>query len=418
MSKALLLRGSASFLFFASVLVLGACETASPVGPCAAANPPPGCGAPCVDNDSCQTGLYCRDGACTADCVMSAECPAFLFCGERGQCTSESDSGVASDSGEGDACATIAVEASPATPNVTLIVDRSGSMRRTFADGPDSFWDRLKDVLINDSTGFVSNLETRVRFGLTMFSATLENPEVFGSPVSEPCPLLEVSAGELVAPDINNADAIRSVYGPADFVQNGLTPTPETVVAMTDRVMANPSDFPEFFIIATDGTPTTCSPPDTTTEAEAADATVAAIARAFDNNVQTFLIFVGPLNDETVRGNMQRFANAGVGISESEDAEAPFFIAEDTASLETALTTITNPQLSCELSLNGQLTNLSEACRGSVSLNGQPLTCNGPDGWRVIDNTRIELVGAACDTYRAVLRSTIDARFPCNVLLI
>lgn len=386
--------------------------------PCGRASAPAGCDAVCAADTDCATGLYCDDRRCTTDCLTASDCAGNAASCIDGRCVlTNGDAAVSQSDGRApDACATLALAASPATPNVTLIVDRSGSMRRPFGTTGESYWDRLKDALINESTGLVTNLESRARFGLTMFTAQLEDPDQVNSPVASPCPLLEVSAGELVAPDINNADAIRSVYAPADFVANGLTPTPETITAMTDRVIANPSEFPEIFVVATDGTPKTCDPPATTTEEQGADATVAAIERAFANGIQTFLVWVGPLDDDRIEANMLRFANAGVG--RPADANATFWVAEDDVSLRTALTTITNDQLSCELTLDGELVETRLACEGEVFLNGEPISCDSANGWRALSTNRIELLGSACATYRSVFASVVEARFPCTVLLI
>ena len=41
-----------------------------------------------------------------------------------------------------------------------------------------------------------------------------------------------------------------------------------------------------------------------------------------------------------------------------------------------------------------------------------------PDGWRAVDETHIELLGASCDSLIENERSTVQATFPCSVLLI
>jgi hypothetical protein len=51
-----------------------------------------------------------------------------------------------------------------------------------------------------------------------------------------------------------------------------------------------------------------------------------------------------------------------------------------------------------------------------VALSGQPLACDDPNGWRVVDAKHIELVGDACTNWLSTTDASIDARFPCNVI--
>lgn len=44
------------------------------------------------------------------------------------------------------------------------------------------------------------------------------------------------------------------------------------------------------------------------------------------------------------------------------------------------------------------------------------LACNQDDGWRSIEPGTIELMGAACATYRQSLGAFIQVSFPCDAL--
>jgi hypothetical protein len=52
---------------------------------------------------------------------------------------------------------------------------------------------------------------------------------------------------------------------------------------------------------------------------------------------------------------------------------------------------------------------------GTVTLNGQPLGCNQPNGWSLVDERHLRVSGTAC---QALMDRTalIEARFPCNIL--
>jgi hypothetical protein len=114
---------------------------------------------------------------------------------------------------------------------------------------------------------------------------------------------------------------------------------------------------------------------------------------------------------------MQDMANAGLGRS-AGDPGAPFWVAGDDRGLRDALQTIVGGALSCEFELAGRI-DPALACDGSVvEMSGRaaPLEC-GAD-WRAIDETHIELVGAACDEFMESHGATVDASFACHTLLI
>jgi hypothetical protein len=69
--------------------------------------------------------------------------------------------------------------------------------------------------------------------------------------------------------------------------------------------------------------------------------------------------------------------------------------------------------------LNGEITNAEGACElGTVNLNGVPLVCNDPNGWRVADATHIELLGTACDQFKLSPTTVLEASFPCDVIIV
>jgi hypothetical protein len=59
---------------------------------------------------------------------------------------------------------------------------------------------------------------------------------------------------------------------------------------------------------------------------------------------------------------------------------------------------------------------VGDACSGTVELDGEPLECDGADGWRLVDESHVELVGDACARFRD--SAMVSAEFPCDVILI
>jgi hypothetical protein len=72
--------------------------------------------------------------------------------------------------------------------------------------------------------------------------------------------------------------------------------------------------------------------------------------------------------------------------------------------------------VSCEVTLNGDVVSGDE-CRGTLSVDGKPLSCNRPDGWRLKDKRTLELTGNACSDLKQTPAAQIQADFPCGVVL-
>lgn len=372
--------------------------THDPLGPCARLNPPPSCDQQCGLEEECPLGFYCTEsGACTQDCdPLNPNADCFQgICTEDGHCI-----GRQRPDGDIDAnnnCADIRVQAQRVTPNVIIIVDQSGSMTQGF--GGSNRWDALRDSLLAQPDGFVNALQSSVRFGLAMYSAEADD-----GPATGMCPLIE-----WVPPALDNYDAIDTVYAPADPIDE--TPTGQSVDAVIDllNMTPDPSTDPTIFILATDGEPDTCEVPNPQNGQPEA---IAAVERAYGMGIRTFVISVG---QDISQAHLQDVANAGVGAS---GMDAPFWVAGDDDGLRDALGTIIGGQLNCVVNLSGSIDDLSEACTGRVELNGQVLPCDDPDGWRAIDSSTIELQGAACDTLQNTPGVTLEATFPCGVILI
>lgn len=372
-----------------------------PDGVCARDNPPASCGQDCTGAEPCPDGFYCAaEGVCTQDCdpLQPDTTCAGGRCNEHGVCDLFHRDG----GGNVDAsfiCADIRVQAMRVTPTVILIVDQSGSMTSDF--GSSDRWNSLRDALMDTPDGFVPALESQVRFGLALYSAQFMDGEPVGM-----CPAIT-----WVPPAIDNYAAINAIYGPADPLNE--TPTGESVDAVLMRLSMtpDPTDDPTIFILATDGEPDTCAEPN---PQNGQPESIAAVTRAYETGIRTYAISVG--TDVGMR-HLQDIANAGVGNGPG-DPDAPFWVAGDDAGLRDALRAIIGGELSCVLTLSGMIQDLDLACTGSVILNGVPVPCDDPNGWRAIDATHIELQGDSCDLLQSTPGATLEATFPCDVVLI
>jgi hypothetical protein len=192
----------------------------------------------------------------------------------------------------------------------------------------------------------------------------------------------------------------------------GDTPTGDSIdkiVASLPAASLDKHADPVVLILATDGEPDRCE--ELNPQHGQAEA-VAAVKNAFDMGIRTYIISVG---DEVSMQHQQDVANAGVG--HKADDPAQYWKAGDDDSLRKALTEIIGSQVSCDVTLEGDVQG-GNACDGTVELNGKKLDCNGQNGWKLADSKHIRLQGKACDDFKSLSNASVLARFPCSVQIV
>jgi len=295
-------------------------------------------------------------------------------------------------------CADVIIDTRRQTPTVVMLVDQSGSMTESFGSG--NRWTVLRSSLLANPAGLIFDLQDQVRFGLTLYSARSDSS---GLPIGE-CPLLTS-----VGPAINNYAPIEAVYSVADPI--GDTPTGDSIDAVVAqlRSIPDPPPDPTIIILATDGEPDRCeelNPQNGQAEA------IAAAQASYRAGYRLYIISVG--EGAVSASHLQDMANAGVGAPAG--ASSPFWVAGDDAGLRDALLAIIGGEISCLVELNGTI-DPAMACTGVVRLNGRALPCGDPNGWRAVDPTHIELQGTACAELTTGAGNTLEASFPCDVVV-
>jgi len=275
-------------------------------------------------------------------------------------------------------------------------------MDEEFAD--DTRWTVLRSSLLQQPGGLIDDLQSQVRFGLAMYSARSggDGP----TPIGE-CPIVTT-----VAPALDNYGAISGVYAPAEPIED--TPTGDSINKVIDDLdlSSDPDAIADatVFVLATDGEPDRCEELDPQTD-DAKREAIEAVQRAHGMGIRTFVISVG---EGTVSAeHQQAIANAGLGLDPVGGA-AEYWVAGDDRSLRDALISIIGGQVGCDISLNGRV-RVADACVGKVTLNGEPLACNDPNGWELVDEQHIRLMGQACDDLKSRDDAILDVSFPCNV---
>ncbi len=376
------------------------------------------CGRACVGDGECSGGLYCKSGACNAECSATTPCPTGSNCGNDGRCSSpttifgsDADTNIPNDGGllvdPDSSCADIDVQLDKARPTVVLLVDQSSSMNQAAGDGQ-SKWDSLRNAILSPDGGAVKSLENDVSFGLALYSWKT-NVGV--------CPTI-VNVNSM----FGNYNAIASVYRDAAPLDN--TPTGESllkVAGVTDGGVIIAGGFaaldaggPKAIVLATDGDPDMCSNSSSNGTDPPRQLTIQAASLAYAKGIPTYVVAVGV---DLTEDHQRAVANAGAGkpIDAGGDAGAKYYRSNDQAGLTAALREIITSQRSCVFTLRGNVVPGTED-QGRVTLNGAPLTRNDPNGWRLVDDHTLEVLGTSCATVKTQINTQLQVRFPCGAL--
>jgi hypothetical protein len=382
------------------------------------------CGAPCMTTGDCPPGLHCRtDLTCGADCASGdASCAPGTVCSADGRCVpggmgggaqggggsvstfNPEGSGGAGNAGSGGSCGEVNVTFEPEIPTVVLLIDQSGSMTAGF--GNQSRWNAVYDALMDPAAGVVKPLEAIVRFGLVLYTYT-------SGPT---CPELV----QVMPPALGNHAAIEQIYKPEVPLAN--TPTGDSVAAITPALAAFTEPGPKVIVLATDGDPDRCEDPDGHDQISKNEVT-AAVQAAYQQKIETVIIAVG---DQVSGQHQQDVANAGKGLPfpaafPCDPKATPMTCAKTyqpatKQELVDAFNEIILGKRTCVFTLDGAVI-AGKECEGTVKVNGVPIPCNQPDGWKLNSASEIEFVGKACDTIMTDPNVTITASFPCDAIV-
>jgi hypothetical protein len=413
------------------------------------------CGSSCSVTDDCPNGQHCSGGQCHQECTPGTEggvCGEFI-CSVNGKCSGRDDidfplggaGGMSGGDGDNVDCIDLDVTFEPQIPNVVLLIDQSGSM--TAADGFGSAvqaaidagtyqhwdcpnneqnwrWNVVRNVLFHPENGVVKPLEDKVRFGMALYSSdngTLRDSE---------CPLLtEVEIG------FGAHEAMLDQFQCSEILED--TPTRESLTAVAEKLAAMDLEGPKIIVLATDGEPDNCYCPDWGAQGNASNNPP---LECYDNNpdnavtrggvemipsnaeqydvvmeaqriyeelgIRIEVINVSTPNNATLAAHLDDVAERGGAAS---GASIDGF---DPGSLIDAFTSIIDGVRSCAIDLDGSI-GAGKESTGTITLNGEPLLLNDPDGWVVNSPTQIELQGEACDMIKSGDHD-LQIKFPCG----
>ena len=344
--------------------------------------------------NTCPAGYHCSaDGKCDAECTPNGgQCGANETCTADGSCMG----GSGSDVGGPDAnCPDVHFAAMPTTPSVVLVLDRSGSMTTNF--GGISRFQALENGLFG-ATGAVTTAQASVYFGEEMFAGD-QTPCTDGPPGT-------LNIAGYSAPRALNNEAALAALTASKPPNDGATPTGAALDTAIAGFTATPPPMgsPPVLLLATDGEPNSCN------NGNDNGHSVASTTAAYAAGIRLFIIGLAGLNTTF----LQQMANAGAGVTMGMP-NAPFYTADDPASLAAAFSQIINGVLSCTLSITGQI-DPATAMDGTVTLNGMTLMY-GTDWTLDMNGMAIDLLGAACTTLKSSTNPVVNATFPCGSVI-
>ena len=275
-----------------------------------------------------------------------------------------------------DEAVAITFEQRQVTPDIMLVLDRSGSMNNALVNGSNtSKW----DVMRNAMATIVANHGANVNFGLSLY------------PTNNECSV----NGAPVAPAINNVGPILSAMN-SGGPNNGGTPTHQSLQKARDYFDGQPvNPDGRIVILATDGIPTCNS---------STGASVNVIGELGQRSIKTYVLGFG-FGEADVSGLLE-MALAG-GTNQLYSADSPD---ELNLALDSILGDVTVP--SCEFNLQQTPSNADDI---NVVINGVELGRDDPNGWSYDETTRtITLNGAACESVQSGGTSGIEVDLGCE----
>lgn len=321
-------------------------------------------------------------------------------------------------------CNQLQVNFESTTPTALIVVDRSSSQW----DGePNHNWEPVKQGLID----VIAKVQDKINIGLVTYTG--QNGGT--CPDMQP-PLTQVTFAK------NNLEPIRAAL---EAIQRpsfkGETPTAAAIDQAVPALLAAGGAGEKFILLVTDGDPDFCNDGD---QVCPMDAVVGAVQEAMAQGIGTTVFGLQRTGVALSGEHLRDVANAGAGqpvrqpIQRLEDfpnrcqqravrgtyaatgGNAQPFLANatDREALTQALDQVVAGIRSCTFELAGSVkVDLARASQASIQIDqNAPLAYDDPNGWRMVTETQVEIVGAACAQLKSTATRGINFDFPCEIV--
>ena len=352
-------------------------------------------GSECVENTDCEDGFICVEGSCEFD---------------------PSDCGEAT------------IEIPITTPNVVLVLDKSGSMVANSWDGdgdpntPDvTRWFSLFNVV----EFIAAEFDNSMNLGMVLYPSKKAKSEYnINACLVEATPDVDTAPG-------NGATILATMppEGATSAQIAGGTPARAGMITAVDHLSGIQDGLPQFMVLVTDGA-ANCSL-DAASEEERFEIYDSALATTVSDaagaGVPTFVVGIDikdELSETKQDGNPdatntfeQLNALAVAGGVPKNDPNEQFYNSQNQIELQDALTAIAQQVLPCVIDLDPIPAYPSFV---EVEVNGvnygktQVTDCDTEDGWQFVGEDlfeQIQLCGAACTGFQG--SGNLDAQYKC-----
>jgi hypothetical protein len=309
-------------------------------------------------------------------------------------------------------CKEYVVRADRATPDILIVLDRSGSMNPGSGSNTDR-WTGSREAIVQVTGQF----EDQIRFGLMTFPAAPMAPDCTGKTGLDliTCQFSgafgdQCGAGTVnVDIDLNTGDEIAAALS-AMQAQGG-TPTSltlETALGVIGSGFAGPDAkvTPKVIVLVTDGEPNCL--PNGGTDSQALTATISAIQALTDNGVKTYVVGFETSSDANLSSNLDMMAAVG------NTGETTHRSVNSGADLEATFAELAGKAVSCSFALEEAPKDASYVL---VQVDDQQLNLDDPNGWTLSeDGKTITVQGSACDTLQDGGEHKLDVQVLCVVV--
>jgi hypothetical protein len=318
-----------------------------------------------------------------------------------------------------DLCEVVHLTASPSTPDVLIVLDRSGSMEREGRWMPSVAAVR---TITND-------LQAQINFGLALFPQPVAGGNNGGTvdisaclSAADPQTCLDdlinavggtCTPGSIVVPvGPNTAPMIASTLDMTNSA--GGTPTGETLENLITSYAPTELDpdalpRPKFVLLVTDGQPTCPNGGGEDTTQPDIDRSNMAIDALLKKGVRTYVIGYntsGPGN-EMLAAVLDGFAQRG---GTGDTMHHPV---EDEAGLKSAFQMIAGDVVNCTFVLDKPPMRSDYVL---VKIDGSQINLDDPNGWHLVGDRTVELTGQSCDKLKSDGAHIVDAEVQCDVV--
>ncbi len=330
------------------------------------------------------------------------------------------DTGDGNDSdGVAPTCGSERILLSSSSPNVMLLLDKSGSMTSNSWDHDDDDstdevrrWTSLHDV----TAELLTTYGDTVNFGAVLFpalDAEVLDTQDYDRFFDAACKMADSAEVPVAA---GNHDAILSAIPERLEEFEGATPTREAVLNGLEHLENLSADGPRAMVLVTDGAANCVYEPGTNLGRVYDTELELAVQSAYeDHGIPTYVVGIDigadhPVDGRNLTDDLNAVAKVG-GVA--RDGDEQFYNVADQDTLAAALDEIAR-RVECTVELESSPVDPDAV---DVEIDGESVpqlaTCSDGDGWRYTSDahTAIELCNAACVDFREVQQ--LDTTYTC-----